>query len=113
MEPIQIGIIGVGNCASSLLQGIAYYRGKDYSDAIGILNWSINGYTPYDIEVVSAFDIDQRKVGKDVHDAIFQRPNCTKKFVDNMPKSGVKVSMGKILDGFSKHMKDYEPDYTF
>jgi myo-inositol-1-phosphate synthase len=113
MEPIQIGIIGVGNCASSLLQGIAYYRGKDYSDAIGILNWSINGYTPYDIEVVSAFDIDQRKVGKDVHDAIFQRPNCTKKFVDNIPKSGVKVSMGKILDGFSEHMKDYEPDYTF
>ena len=113
MEPIKIGIIGVGNCASSLLQGIAYYRGKEHSDAIGILNWSINGYTPSDIEVVSAFDIDQRKVGKDVHDAIFQRPNCTKKIVDSMPKSGVKVSMGKILDGFSEHMKDYEPDYTF
>ena len=113
MIPIKIGIIGVGNCASSLLQGIAYYRGKDYSDAIGILNWSINGYTPYDIKVVSAFDIDQRKVGKDVHDAIFERPNCTKKFVPNMPKSGVKVEMGKILDGFSEHMKDYESDYTF
>jgi len=113
MDPIKIGIIGVGNCASALLQGITYYRGKTYSDAIGILNWSINGYAPYDIKVVSAFDIDQRKVGKDVHDAIFERPNCTKKFVPNMPKSGVKVEMGKILDGFSEHMKDYEPDYTF
>ncbi len=113
MDPIKIGIIGVGNCASALLQGITYYRGNTYSDAIGILNWSINGYAPYDIKVVSAFDIDQRKVGKDIHDAIFERPNCTKKFVPNMPKSGVKVEMGKILDGFSEHMKDYEPDYTF
>lgn len=113
MEPIKIGIIGVGNCASSLLQGIAYYRGKDDNEAIGILNWSINGYTPADIEVVSAFDIDRRKVGKDVHEAIFQRPNCTKKFVDRIPRSEVKVSMGKILDGFSEHMKNYDPDYTF
>jgi myo-inositol-1-phosphate synthase len=113
MEPIKIGIIGVGNCASSLLQGIIYYRGKGHHDAVGILNWSINGYAPYDIKVVSAFDIDQRKVGKDVHDAIFERPNCTKMFVPNMPKSGVKVCMGKILDGFSEHMKNYEADYTF
>ena len=113
MDPIKIGVIGVGNCASSLLQGITYYRGKNNSDAIGVLNWSINGYKPYDIKVVSAFDIDQRKVGKDVHDAIFERPNCTKKIVDNMPKAGVKVSMGRILDGFSEHMKHYDSDYTF
>lgn len=113
MSAIKIGIIGVGNCASALLQGITYYRGKNSNDAIGILNWSINGYTPGDIEVVSAFDIDQRKVGKDVHDAIFERPNCTRKFVDPMPRAGVTVTMGKILDGFAEHMKHYEPDYTF
>jgi myo-inositol-1-phosphate synthase len=113
LAAIKIGIIGVGNCASALLQGITYYRGKNRNDAIGILNWSINGYTPGDIEVVSAFDIDQRKVGKDVHDAIFELPNCTQKFVDHMPRAGVKVSMGKILDGFAEHMKNYEPDYTF
>ena len=113
MAAIKIGIIGVGNCASALLQGITYYRGKNRNDAIGILNWSINGYTPGDIEVVSAFDIDKRKVGKDVHDAIFELPNCTQKFVDHMPRAGVKVSMGKILDGFAEHMKNYEPDYTF
>jgi myo-inositol-1-phosphate synthase len=113
MDPIKIGIVGVGNCASSLLQGIIYYREKNRSDAIGILNWSINGYTPCDIKIVSAFDIDQRKVGRDVHDAIFKRPNCTKKFVNSMPKAGIKVSMGKILDGFSEHMKDHDPGYSF
>ncbi|MBW2492225.1 MAG: inositol-3-phosphate synthase [Deltaproteobacteria bacterium] len=113
MDPIKIGIVGVGNCASSLLQGIIYYREKNRSDAIGILNWSINGYTPCDIKIVSAFDIDQRKVGKDVHDAIFKRPNCTKKFVNSMPKAGIKVSMGKILDGFSEHMKDHDPGHSF
>jgi len=113
MEPIKIGIVGVGNCASALLQGIHYYREKGPNNAVGILNWSINGYAPCDIEVVSAFDIDRRKVGKDVHDAIFEKPNCTKKFVDRMTSAGVKVSMGKILDGFSEHMKNYESDYTF
>lgn len=113
MDPIKIGIVGVGNCASSLLQGIIYYREKNRSDAIGILNWSINGYTPCDIKIVSAFDIDQRKVGKDVHEAIFERPNCTKQFVNSMPKAGIKVSMGKILDGFSEHMKDHDPDHSF
>ena len=113
MSAIKIGIIGVGNCASSLLQGITYYRGKNSDDAIGILNWSINGYTPGDIEVVAAFDIDQRKVGKDVHDAIFELPNCTRKFVDLMPRAGVTVSMGKKLDGVAEHMKQYEPEYTF
>jgi len=113
LSAIKIGIIGVGNCASSLLQGITYYRGKNSDDAIGILNWSINSFTPGDIEVVAAFDIDQRKVGKDVHDAIFELPNCTKKFVDPMPRAGVTVSMGKKLDGVAGHMKQYEPDYTF
>jgi len=113
MAPIKIGIVGVGNCASALLQGIHYYHGKNRHDAIGILNWSINGYTPADIEVTAAFDIDQRKVGKDVHEAVFERPNCTQRLVEHLPNAGVNVAMGKILDGFSGHMKNYEPDYTF
>lgn len=113
MVSIKIGIIGVGNCASALLQGVHYYRGKSISDTVGILNWSINGFTPADIEVVAAFDIDRRKVGRDVHDAIFERPNCTQRFVEHMPSAGVQVSMGKILDGISEHMKNYESDYTF
>ncbi len=81
MEKIKIGIIGVGNCASSLLQGMEYYNHKTEKDAIGLMHWSVGGYKPSDIEVVSAFDIDKRKVGRDVNEAIFQRPNCTMVFL--------------------------------
>ena len=66
MEKIKIAIIGVGNCASSLIQGIHYYNDKNPEDAIGLMNWDIGGYKPYDVEVVAAIDIDKRKVGKDV-----------------------------------------------
>jgi len=113
MSKIRIAIVGVGNCTSSLLQGIEYYKGKNSGDMVGLMHWDINGYKPYDIEVVAAFDVDKRKVGKDVNEAIFERPNCTKIFCKDMPKTGVTVQMGKILDGFSDHMKDYDDDYTF
>lgn len=113
MDKIRIGIVGVGNCTSSLLQGIEYYKNKSGDDIVGLMHWDINGYKPYDIGVVAAFDIDKRKVGKDVNEAIFERPNCTTVFCKDMPKSGVLVRMGKILDGFSDHMKDYDDDYTF
>ncbi|RMF88097.1 MAG: hypothetical protein D6736_11360, partial [Nitrospinota bacterium] len=113
MEKIRIAIVGLGNCASSLLQGIEYYKGKDSKDAIGLMHWEIGGYKPYDVEVVAAFDIDRRKVGKDVAEAIFAPPNCTTVFCPHMPKTGVTVQMGRVLDGFSDHMRDYDPDYTF
>ncbi len=113
MEKIKIAIAGVGNCASSLLQGMEYYRNKSAADAIGLMHWDIGGYKPYDIEVVAAFDIDSRKVGKDVNEAIFALPNCTAVFCDSMPATGVKVQMGKVLDGFSEHMKDYDSKFTF
>lgn len=113
MNKIKIAIIGVGNCASSLVQGIHYYQGTNHEDAVGLMHWEIGGYKPTDIEVVAAFDIDKRKVGMDVHEAIFAKPNCTKIFCPDIPKSCVKVRMGKILDGFSAHMKDYDPKNTF
>ena len=113
MSHIKIGIIGVGNCASALLQGIEYYRNHPNKDAIGLLFWDINGYTPEDIDVVSAFDIDKRKVGKDVNEAIYALPNCTPDIMDKMPKAGVRVAMGKVSDGFSEHMKGYDDDQTF
>ena len=113
MEKIKIGIIGIGNCASSLLQGIEYYKNKGSKDVIGLVHWEIDGYKPYDIEVASAFDIDKRKVGKDVSEAIFELPNCTTVFCKDVPKKGVKVKMGKIFDGFSEHMKNYDSKYTF
>ncbi len=113
MEKIKIAIAGLGNCASSLLQGIEYYKGRNRKDAVGLMHWDIGGAKPYDIEVVAAFDIDKRKVGKDVNEAIFALPNCTTVFCDNMPMTGVEVGMGRILDGFSTHMKDYDEKHTF
>lgn len=113
MNKIKIGIVGVGNCTSSLLQGIEYYKDKDSKEAIGLMNWDIGGYKPYDIEVVVAFDIDKRKVGKDISEAIFEPPNCTTVFCKDVSKKGIKVKMGRILDGFSEHMKDFEDSYTF
>jgi len=113
MNKIKIAIAGIGNCASSLIQGIEYYKGKEPEEAIGLMHWDIGGYKPYDMEVVAAFDIDRRKVGKEVHEAIFAEPNCTTVFCSDLPKTGVKVSMGKVLDGLSEHMKNYEDKYTF
>ena len=113
MSNIKIAIVGVGNCASSLIQGIHYYREKAPRDAIGLMHWEIGGYAPGDIEVVAAFDIDKRKVGVDVHAAIFSAPNCTTVFCSDIPESGVGVRMGKILDGFADHMKGYDEKRTF
>lgn len=113
MDKIKIAIAGLGNCASSLVQGIQYYKNKNEKDAIGLMHWDIGGYKPFDIEIVAALDIDKRKVGKDVSDSIFELPNCTEIFCDNIPEMGVKVRMGKILDGFSSHMAGYDEDYRF
>jgi len=113
MSKIKLAVLGVGNCASSLIQGLYYYKTKTESDAIGLLHWDIQGYKPFDIEVVAAFDVDKRKVGKEVNEAIFEKPNCTTVFCEDLPKSGVQVSMGKLCDGFSEHMEHYEDKYTF
>ncbi len=113
MENIKIAIIGIGNCASSLIQGIYYYKDKTPEDAIGLMHWEIGGYQPSNIEVVAAIDIDKRKVGEDLGKAIFAKPNCTKIFCDEIPEIGVKVIMGKILDGVAPHMAEYADKNTF
>ena len=113
MNKIKIAIVGVGNCASSLVQGIHYYRAKNKKDAIGLMHYEIGGYRPGDIDVVAAFDIDVRKVGKDVSEAIFAEPNCTAVFCAEIPKAGVTVQMGRILDGYSDHMQNSDARYTF
>ncbi len=113
MGTIRIAVAGIGNCASSLIQGIAYYKDKNSEEAIGLMHWELGGYTPSDIKVVAAFDIDKRKVGKDVSEAVLAPPNCTCIFCTDLPPTGVKVKMGCILDGVSEHMKDYEEKYTF
>ncbi len=69
MGKIKIAIVGVGNCVSSLIQGIHYYQNKNREDTIGLMHYDMNGYKPGDIEVFAAFDVDQRKVGRDGHEA--------------------------------------------
>ncbi len=113
MGKIKVAIAGVGNCASALVQGIHYYRGKNENEAIGLIHWDIGGYKPWDIEVVAAFDIDQRKVSKGLNEAIFADPNCTTIFFKDFPNSGAVVSRGPLMDGFSSHMNNYDEKVRF
>ena len=113
MNKIRIALIGIGNCASALIQGIEYYKDKSPQELIGLMHWQIGQYRPGDIEVVAAFDIDERKVGRDVSEAVFQLPNCTTVFNPHIPAAGVIVHMGRILDGMADHMNDHEDKYTF
>ncbi len=112
---IKIAIAGVGNCASALVQGIYYYKDvKDDDELVpGLMHNIVGNYKISDIEIVAAFDIDKRKVGKDLSQAIFAKPNCTKIFCHDVPKTGVIVKMGPILDGVADHMKNYPEDQTF
>lgn len=117
MKKIRLAIVGVGNCASSLIQGLEFYRRLGSSttrpEFLGLMNYEIGGYRPQDIEVVCAFDIDKRKVGLPVKKAIFQKPNCTTLITNHLPAPNTLVQMGEILDGVSEHMKDYPEARTF
>ncbi|MCA9484578.1 MAG: NTP transferase domain-containing protein [Nitrospina sp.] len=113
MNKIKIAIAGVGNCASALVQGLHYYRGRQLEEAIGLMHGRIGGYRPEDIEVVAALDVDRRKVGRGLHEAIFAKPNCAAVFFDRFPGPGVTVRMGKVFDGISPHMADYAEERTF
>lgn len=112
-NPINVALIGVGNCASSLVQGINYYAGKNAADASGLMHQTLAGYQASDLKIVAAFDIDTRKVGKDVADAIFCAPNCTTVFQENVAQTGTKVTMGALNDGFSAHLENYPPERRF
>lgn len=113
MNKIRIGIVGVGNCASSLIQGLQYYKEENAEQQFGLMHWSIGGYHPFDIEVVTAFDIDERKVGKEITEAIFAHPNCTFTFCKSLKPTNVYVQMGSKLDGISEHMGDFDPQQSF
>ncbi|GAB4482409.1 MAG: inositol-3-phosphate synthase [Thermodesulfovibrionales bacterium] len=115
MKEIRVAIAGVGNCASSLIQGISYYkqlRGKKRGIPTGLMHESLGGYLPEHIQFVAAFDIDKRKVGRPLYQAILAKPNCTKVF--HAPKGrSVTVSMGNVLDGVADHMRLYPEDRRF
>lgn len=116
MKKIRLAIAGLGNCASSLIQGIEYYRAASQSvkeKHIGLMHYDLAGYLPESIEVVAAFDIDKRKVGQPVEKAIYAKPNCTKQIVPEVSKTGVTVMMGNVLDGVSDHMANYDEARAF
>ena len=102
MKPIKVAMIGVGNCASSLVQGVTYYRQNNSSQ--GLIHDKIGGYGAGDVEFVLGIDVDERKVGLDIAEAIFAAPNNTKVFQQDIAPTGAKVIMGKILDGVAAHM---------
>ena len=110
---IKVAIAGVGNCASALVQGVEYYRDRHATTFQGLMRPLIGGYGCGDIEFVAAFDIDRRKVGRPLEEAIFAKPNCTRIFQSALPVSNVIVQMGPILDGVAPHMADYPDDAAF
>jgi myo-inositol-1-phosphate synthase len=112
MNAIRIAIVGVGNCASSLVQGLEYYRAGS-NNAVGLMHHEVGGYRPFDIKVVAAWDVDARKVGRDVAEAIFAKPNCTLAFAPNVPATGTMVRMGAVLDGVADHMGEHGEERTF
>ena len=113
MRKIRVAIAGVGNCASALVQGIEYYRTRNASEHAGLMHANIGGWKPSDIEIVAAFDIDCRKVGRPLEEAIFAAPNCARVFQSVLPAGGVRVRMGPILDGVADHMSRYDHDEAF
>jgi myo-inositol-1-phosphate synthase len=101
-----VGIVGVGNCASSFVQGLSYYRDARGNEPVpGLMNVELGGYHVGDVEVSAAFDVNAGKVGRDVADAIFARPNNTQRF-SAVPATGVRVHRGPTLDGLGKYLRD-------
>ena len=106
MGNINVAIIGVGNCASSLVQGISKYADSDSSSEVpGLMHPVLGEYGIGDIKIVAAFDVDKNKVGLDVSEAIFAEPNNTIKFAD-VPNLGVKVQRGMTHDGIGKYLSE-------
>ena len=105
-KSVNVAIIGVGNCASSFVQGVQYYKDANEDDFIpGLMHTVLGGYHVRDINFTAAIDIDSRKVGTDLADAIFSEPNNTIKFSD-VPKTGITVARGMTHDGLGKYLSE-------
>jgi myo-inositol-1-phosphate synthase len=103
---IRIGLAGVGNCASSLVQGITFYRGAREDESVpGLMHVNLGGYHVRDVEISAAFDVAASKVGRDVAEAIYARPNNTFRFADVAP-TGVRVERGRTLDGIGRYLRE-------
>jgi myo-inositol-1-phosphate synthase len=105
-ERVRVAIIGVGNCANSLLQGVQFYKDADPDEFVpGLMHVDLGGYHVHDVEFTAAFDVTTDKVGKDLAEAIWAHPNDTYKFAD-VPKTGIKVSRGMTHDGIGKYLSE-------
>jgi myo-inositol-1-phosphate synthase len=110
-KEIRVAIAGVGNCASALVQGVEYYKNAKAGEKVpGLMHVKFGGYHIRDVKFVAAFDVNRNKIGRDLADAIWADPNVCAKFA-KVPRTGVKVLPGPILDGVAPHMK--EPFYTY
>ena len=109
---IKIAIAGIGNCASSLIQGITYYRNRP-DEITGLTERVIKGWDVSDIEIVAAYDVDKRKVGRPLSEAIFSNPNVTTFFEKEILDNGTVVLPAPLFDGFPNHMKDFPPEKRF
>ena len=106
MSTIRVGIVGLGNCASSLIQGVEYYKDASPEDVVpGLMHVQFGDYHVSDLEFVTAFDVDAKKVGFDIAEAIEASENNTIKLCD-VPPTGVTVERGHTLDGLGKYYKD-------
>jgi myo-inositol-1-phosphate synthase len=112
MQEIRTGIIGVGNCASSLVQGRYYYQDPE-ADIPGLITKNLGGYRACDIQFVAAFDVDKRKVGRDLSEAIFAEPNCTTVFQRDIPFLNCPVEMGYFIDSIPPQNDDYPESARF
>lgn len=104
-KKIRVAVAGIGNCFSSLYQGLEYYKDTDPDNGVipGVMFSRIGGYHPADIQIVAAFDVDRRKVGRPVSEAIFAKPNCARVFCSDVPEGPI-VQMAPVLDGVSDYM---------
>ena len=106
---VRVGIVGVGNCASSFVQGLTYYRDAKSNEPVpGLMNADVGGYHISDVEISSAFDVNANKVGRDVANAIFVKPNNTHRFA-TVAETGVTVQRGPVLDGIGRFLEDDVP----
>lgn len=109
---INVAIVGVGNCASALVQGVNYYKRYNNQNVPGLAFEHIGGYRPKDIEFVAAWDVDARKVGQPLNRAIFAKPNCAREFFKDVKEETI-VEMGMVLDGISPHMENFHDEINF
>jgi myo-inositol-1-phosphate synthase len=107
MSKVRVAIVGVGNCASSLVQGLHFYREADSTETVpGLMHVRLGSYHVGDVEIAAAFDVDGKKVGRDVAEAVFAEPNNTIRFVEDLPPIGVPVLRGPTLDGLGQYYRE-------